>query len=128
MKTANKGLQGALRSPAPKRYMSGGRDLINRAAVILKYKAMAVQWMNEADPYKDDSGITVEDVNKERTVYLISDEDGDTPETLERWLNKITGSYSSPSSEGGTRIPHCGPRNGPWSSSGSGSKLSVTRC
>lgn len=60
--------------------------MINRAAVILKYKDPAVQWINEADLYVDHPGITVEFVNAERTVYLIRDEDADTPNNLKQWI------------------------------------------
>ncbi len=60
--------------------------MINRAAIILKYKLPAVQWINEADPYHDDPGITLESVNSDRTVYLIMDRDADTPEAVEEWI------------------------------------------
>jgi len=42
--------------------------MINRSAVILKYKEPFVRWINEADPYKDDSGIASENANEDRTV------------------------------------------------------------
>ena len=61
--------------------------MINRAAVILRYKKPAVAWINEADPYNDDPGITIESVNEERTVYLIRDEDADSPADVEEWIN-----------------------------------------
>ncbi len=60
--------------------------MINRAALILKYKPPAVAWINEADPYDDNPGITLEDVNEDRTVYLISDENADDPDVLESWI------------------------------------------
>lgn len=44
--------------------------VINRAAVILKYKPPFVQWINESDPYDDNPGITMEEANEDRTVYL----------------------------------------------------------
>jgi hypothetical protein len=62
------------------------RLVINRAAVILKYRKPAVRWINEADPYHDNPGITRSAANQERTVYLIRDEDSDSPVILERWL------------------------------------------
>ena len=34
--------------------------MINRSAVILKCKEPFVRWINEADPYEDDPGITTE--------------------------------------------------------------------
>ena len=60
--------------------------MLNRAAVILKYKEPAVQWINAADPYHDDQQISLESVNHERTVYLISDRDADDDKALARWI------------------------------------------
>jgi hypothetical protein len=60
--------------------------VINRAAVILKYKTPAIEWINKADPFHDDPGITANDVNQERTVYLIRHEDAETPQILARWI------------------------------------------
>jgi hypothetical protein len=58
--------------------------MINRAAIILKYKAPFIKWMNDSDPYKDDPGITIESVNIDRTVYLIREDDA---EKLEEWIS-----------------------------------------
>lgn len=60
--------------------------MINRAAVLLKYKEPAVQWINDADPYHDNPQISLENVNHERTVYLISEQDADGDKALERWI------------------------------------------
>ena len=60
--------------------------MINRAAVILKYKEPAVKWINDADPGCDDPGIKIESVNEERIVYLITDEDADTRDLLRQWI------------------------------------------
>jgi hypothetical protein len=60
--------------------------MINRAAVILKYKEPGVQWINDADPYHDDPQISLEGVNHDRTVYLISDRDADDDKALARWI------------------------------------------
>lgn len=62
--------------------------MINRAAILLKYKAPAVRWVNEADPFDKDPGMTVDSANEERIVYLISDADGDSGETVERWIKQ----------------------------------------
>lgn len=59
--------------------------MINRAAVILKYKQPFVQWINDADPYNDDPGITMDEANEDRTVYLISEEDA---EDLDEWVKQ----------------------------------------
>ena len=58
--------------------------MINRAAVILTYKAPFIKWVNNADPYQDDPGITTESVNIDRTVYLIREDDA---ENLEEWIS-----------------------------------------
>jgi hypothetical protein len=60
--------------------------MINRAAVILRYKEPAVAWINEADPINDNAGISIESANEERTVYLIRDTDADTPADVEEWI------------------------------------------
>ena len=49
--------------------------MLNRAAVILKYRGPAVRWINEADPYNEDPGISAESLMEERTIYLISEDD-----------------------------------------------------
>ena len=59
--------------------------MINRAALILKYKEPAVKWINDADP-DGNPNITLEQVNNERTVYLIRDEDADAPDILKQWI------------------------------------------
>jgi len=58
--------------------------MINRAAVILKYKAPFIQWVNDADPYNDNPGITLENEKKDSTVYLIHEDDA---ENLEEWIS-----------------------------------------
>lgn len=62
--------------------------MINRAALILKYREPATRWINEADPYNDDPGITLEDANEEATVYLIGDEDANEPAAVDRWIER----------------------------------------
>ena len=62
--------------------------MINRAAVILKYKTPAVKWVNDVDPINDNPGIIMESINKDRTVYLIRDEDADTLDFLNQWVMK----------------------------------------
>lgn len=60
--------------------------MINRAAVILNYKQPAVDWVNDSDPSSDNPEMTVESINEDNTVYLIRDEDADTPEILNKWI------------------------------------------
>jgi len=42
--------------------------MINRAALILIYKAPAIKWVNDADPYNNDPGITEENIKDDQTV------------------------------------------------------------
>ena len=60
--------------------------MINRAALLLKYKEPAINWINDADPLHDNPGVSLESVNEERTVYLISEADSDGPEAVEKWV------------------------------------------
>lgn len=60
--------------------------MINRAALILKYRDPAIRWINEADPYNDDPGVTKEIVNSDRTVYLLRDDVADDENSLEEWI------------------------------------------
>ncbi len=83
--------------------------MINRAAILLRYKEPAVRWINDADPVVDDPGITMDDVNLDNTVYLIRDEDGEDEETVDRWVrenyqtlfeSELEGWYSDPAVHG----------------------------
>lgn len=61
---------------------------INRAAIILRYKQKAVEWINEADPSAEGQGVTVENVHNDGTVYLVSDEDAEDTTDVERWIKR----------------------------------------
>ncbi|MBE9548346.1 MAG: hypothetical protein IMF09_02980 [Proteobacteria bacterium] len=62
--------------------------MINRAAVLLRYKQPAVQWINDADPVADSIEVSLDSANEERTVYLVSEEDADNPELVNLWIKK----------------------------------------
>lgn len=62
--------------------------MVNRAALILRYKEPAVRWINDADPNPRGTPLILEQVNEERTVYLITDEAGQDPRSFERWLKR----------------------------------------
>ncbi len=59
--------------------------MVNRGAVILRYKAPFVKWIQEADPSGQKMENTVDQANRERTVYLISDENA---ENVEGWVSE----------------------------------------
>ncbi|MBN1499970.1 MAG: hypothetical protein JW982_07440 [Spirochaetes bacterium] len=58
--------------------------MINRGALILRYKQPAIDWINSVDP-SNDFQITLEIANEDRTVYLIEDDDA---EDSDRMLKK----------------------------------------
>ena len=49
--------------------------MLNRAALILRYKQPFVDWINAADPSATSHALTLEEVNQEHTVYLVEVED-----------------------------------------------------
>ncbi len=55
--------------------------MLNRAALILRYKQPAVDWINDVDPYGSPD-LTIESVNEDSSIYLISSEDAYDPESL----------------------------------------------
>ncbi len=80
--------------------------MLNRGAIILKYREPMVRWSNDADPYDEDPGIAEAEVNEERTVYLISDADCDGPKAVDKRIranhrvlfeNELEGWYTDPS-------------------------------
>jgi hypothetical protein len=82
-----------------------GRVVVNRAVLLRKYKMPTIKWINDADTYNSDSGISLEVVNEERTVSLITDDDTDGPDAVDRrvkknWRNlfeiELEGRYKKP--------------------------------
>ena len=49
--------------------------MLNRAALILRYKQPFVDWINAADPSATSHALTLEEVNQEHTMYLVEVED-----------------------------------------------------
>ena len=60
----------------------------NRGAVMLRYREPAVRWINAADPYSDNPGMTLGAVNRERPVYLISDAYTYSLATMYSWVRR----------------------------------------
>lgn len=48
-------------------------SVVNRGAFLLRYKEPALRWINDADPYPRGHTLVLDEVNEERTVYLIAD-------------------------------------------------------
>ena len=45
--------------------------MLNRAALILRYKQLFVDWINAADPSPTSHALTLAEANQEHTVYLV---------------------------------------------------------
>ncbi|MCG9646935.1 hypothetical protein L1D18_23010 [Vibrio parahaemolyticus] len=60
-------------------------NMVNRGALMLRYEQPAVDWINKVDPTKSGS-FTLESVNTDRTVYLVSNEVADSPESIKEWV------------------------------------------
>jgi hypothetical protein len=76
--------------------------MLNRAALIPRYKQPFVDWINAADPNPSPDTLTLAEVNQKHTVYLIEVEDEDE---LARWLarhheelfeEELNGGYTDP--------------------------------
>lgn len=57
--------------------------MLNRAALILRYKQPFVDWINSVDPSFDAHPLTLADTDDERTVFLVEVEDKNE---LRGWL------------------------------------------
>lgn len=60
--------------------------MINRAALLLKYKEPAVRWINSFDPDDGEPDIELDLVNEERTVYLIPDKAAVDDDSVRMWV------------------------------------------
>lgn len=60
--------------------------MINRAAIILRYREPAIAWLNAVELQPDGRELTTADADHESTVYLIAPEDAETPDGVEEWV------------------------------------------
>lgn len=60
--------------------------MLNRSTLLLHYKPPAVQWINDVDPSPSGNRVTLEEVNSDLTVYLVSDGVSESPEEVRRWV------------------------------------------
>jgi len=59
--------------------------MLNRAALLLKLKQPAVDWVNKADPMGD-PGIILANANKDRKVFLVDESVADDMVNVTHWL------------------------------------------
>ncbi len=81
----------------------GAAIMLNRAALILRYKQPFVDWINATDSSLSSHPLTLAEINQEHTVYLVEVEDEDE---LADWLarhhqelfeEELNGWYTDPS-------------------------------
>ena len=61
--------------------------MVNRAALMLRYKEPMIRWINEAEP-SDDPPVTQEETDLAQTVYLIDVGATESPLVTHRWLRR----------------------------------------
>ncbi len=80
--------------------------MLNRAALLLRYKEPALVWINESDPYPDAREVTLDEVNEDQVVYLIREEELESSVGAEKWVkenfralfeNELNAWYTDPS-------------------------------
>jgi len=59
--------------------------MLNRDLIVVRLKQPFVDWVNEADPYPDGSSMTLDEVNKDISAFLIHDS---ASQDVERWLKE----------------------------------------
>ena len=97
--------------------------MLNRAALILRYKQPFVDWINAVDPSPASHTLTLAEVNQEHTVYLVEVEDEGE---LDDWLARHHEELLRKSYKAGTRTRHSGRGTGRYGRCGSGVRSSST--
>lgn len=62
--------------------------MINRSAIILRYKEPAIRYINKVERGRGELVLTFADTHEDRTIYLISDEDAEDEKRLDRWVRE----------------------------------------
>ena len=57
--------------------------MINRGALLLRYKEPFAQWVNSVCPEDLEETLSLEELNSDRTIYLVDDSD---VEEIEQWV------------------------------------------
>jgi hypothetical protein len=107
----------ALQATRPAQLIPRCDDLLNRAALILRYKQPFVDWINAADPSPTLRALTLAEANQEHTVYLVDVEDEDE---LAEWLVRHHQELLEEELNRGTRTQRCGRGTGRSRRCGSG--------
>jgi hypothetical protein len=97
--------------------------VLNRAALILRYKQPFVDWINVADPSPTSHTLTLAEVNQEHAVYLVEVEDEDE---LAEWLARHHEALFEEELRGWYTDPALWPRDGRSRCSRSGVRSSST--
>lgn len=57
--------------------------MVNRAALLLRYKEPFIQWINTSNPDGKGQDISIEEADQDKIVFLIDEEEA---ENLEEWI------------------------------------------
>lgn len=60
--------------------------MLNRGAIILKYRKPLVRWINEADPVEGSREVLAESLEQDRHVYLVPVEAVADEVEVRRWI------------------------------------------
>lgn len=58
--------------------------MVNRAALLIKYKKPFVKWINESDPDNKNLDYSLDEISKDKTIYLVDDMVADN---LDEWVS-----------------------------------------
>ena len=97
--------------------------MLNRAALILRYKQPFVDWINAVDPSPASHTLNLAEVNQEHTVYLVEVEDEGE---LDDWLARHHEELFEEELQGWYTDPALWPRTGRYGRCGSGVRSSST--
>ncbi|NDD74290.1 MAG: hypothetical protein EBZ40_04820 [Gammaproteobacteria bacterium] len=62
--------------------------MLNRGAFTLRCKQPVVDWLDTAFPIPRERAVTLQEANRELTVYLVSDATVESPAAFRRWLKR----------------------------------------
>ena len=60
--------------------------MLNRGALMLRYKESALRWVVESDPSDREFFLSLDEVNEERNVYLIHGLIAEDAESVREWV------------------------------------------
>ncbi len=85
--------------------------MLNRGAFTLRCKQPVVDWLDTAFPIPRERAVTLQEANRELTVYLVSDATVESPAAFRRWLKRNYKALFETELEGWCTDPDLWPKN-----------------